>query len=306
MLNIHELEKRHKRYKINSTLPFIVLSTVVGATLIGATFFVFTYQKDEIAADVQVASLDKNISLPLSTEHKKPEEKMEEKNETIAQKPIEEKETTQSIKEIEKEADTQEKQKRVVLAPSLEFISKIDTTTPKNYSSEVISNKKKEVTVIEEVKPTIQEVKPTIQEIKPIVITQEIREEKIEPVKTEKIETPPVKEEKKGSVSISHRDEQKDIADVIKRFNINHNPALSLFVAKKYYQLGDYEQAYNYALMTNDINKNIEESWIVFAKSLVKLNKKEMAVETLKKYISYSNSPQAKQLLDEIKTGKFQ
>lgn len=304
MLNIHELEKRHKKYKINSTLPFIVLSTVVGATLIGAAFFVLTYQKDEITADaqqtnVQVASLDKNSSIPLSAEHKKPEEKMEEKNETIAQKPIEEKETTQSIQEIEKEPDTQEKQKRVVLAPSLEFISKIDATTPKNYSSEVISNKKKEVTVIEEVKPTIQEVKP-------VVITQEIKEEKIEPIKTEKIETPPVKEEKKGSVSISHRDEQKDIADVIKRFNINHNPALSLFVAKKYYQLGDYEQAYNYALMTNDINKNIEESWIVFAKSLVKLNKKEMAIETLKKYVSHSNSPQAKQLLDEIKTGKFQ
>lgn len=305
MLNIHDLEKRHKRYKRNSTLPFIVLSTVVGATLIGATFFVLTYQKDEVTTDIQqtngqIASLDKNSSIPLSTEYKKPEEKMEEKNETIAQNPIEKKDAPQSIQEIEKESEIQEKQRRVVLTPSLEFVSKIDATTPKNYSSEVISNKKKEVTV------AIEEIKPTIQEVKPVVIPQEIKEEKVEPIKIDKIETHPLKEEKKGSVSISHRDEQKDIADVVKRFNINHNPALSLFVAKKYYQLGDYEQAYNYALMTNDINKNIEESWIIFAKSLVKLNKKEMAVETLKKYISHSNSSQAKQLLDEIKTGKFQ
>lgn len=285
-------------------LPFIVLSTVVGATLIGATFFVLTYQKDEIATDeqqrnVQVASLDKNDSIQLSTELKKHEEKMEEKNETITQKPIEEKENTQGIQEIKKETEVQEETKRVVLTPSLEFISKIDTAAPKNYSSEIISNKKKEVTV------AIEEVKPTLQEIKPIVIPQEIKEEKIEPIKIDKIETSSAKEEKKGSVSISRRDEQKDIADVIKRFNINHNPALSLFVAKKYYQLGDYEQAYNYALATNDINKNIEESWILFAKSLVKLNKKEMAVETLKKYISHSNSPQAKRLLEEINTGKF-
>ncbi|MDQ1244960.1 MAG: hypothetical protein QG565_1301 [Campylobacterota bacterium] len=97
----------------------------------------------------------------------------------------------------------------------------------------------------------------------------------------------------------------EDIAHVIKRFNVNHNPALSLFVAKKYYQLGDYEQAYNYALITNDINNNIEESWLIFSKSLVKINKKEMAIETLKKYISHSHSSQARQLLDEIQAGKF-
>lgn len=297
MLNIHDLEKRHKKYKRNSTLPFIVLSTVVGATLIGAAFFALTYQKDEITTDVQqtniqAASLDKDTSTPLPIEHKK----TEEKNETsLAQKPVEEKETIQSLTEIQKEPEIQEKQKRVVLTPSLEFISKIDVTAPKNRHSEVVSNVKVEAAAIEELKPVV--IPPKIQEIK---------EEKNEPIKTEKIETPVAKEEKKGSVSISHRDEQKDIADVIKRFNINHNPALSLFVAKKYYQLGDYEQAYNYALMTNDINKNIEESWIVFAKSLVKLNKKEMAVETLKKYVSHSNSSQAKQLLDEINAGKFQ
>lgn len=301
MLNIHDLEKRHKKYKINSTLPFIVLSTVVGATLIGATFFALTYQRDGVVADAQQTqtqpiSLEKNPTQISPVVEKKLEENIEEKNETtLAQKPIEAKESMSSVPEIQKELETQKEQKRVVLTPSLEFISKISTTVPKNYSTEVISNTKVEAPAIKEIKPVV--IPPKIQEIK---------EEIVEPIKIEKIETPVVKEEKKGSVSISHRDEQKDIADVIKRFNTNHNPALSLFVAKKYYQLGDYEQAYNYALVTNDINKNIEESWIIFAKSLVKLGKKGMAIETLKKYISHSNSPQAKQLLDEINTGKFQ
>ncbi len=300
MLNIHDLEKRHKKYKINSTLPFIVLSTVVGATLIGATFFALTYQSDEVVADAQQTqtqpiSLEKNSSEASSVVEKKLEENTNEKNETtLAQKPIEAKESMSSVPEIQKELETQKEQKRVVLTPSLEFISKIGTTAPKNYASEVISNTKVEAPAVKEIKPVV--IPPKIQEIK---------EEIVEPIKIEKIETPVVKEEKKGSVSISHRDEQKDIADVIKRFNTNHNPALSLFVAKKYYQIGDYEQAYNYALITNDINKNIEESWIIFAKSLMKLNKKEMAVETLKKYISHSSSSQAKQLLDEINAGKF-
>ncbi|ABB44662.1 hypothetical protein Suden_1385 [Sulfurimonas denitrificans DSM 1251] len=112
-------------------------------------------------------------------------------------------------------------------------------------------------------------------------------------------------EEEKSFINIQRKDEQSAIEDVIKRFNISHNPELSLFIAKKYYHLGNYEQAYNYALMTNNINNNMQWSWIVFSKSLFKLNKKELAVETLKKYISYSNSSQAKQLLDEITSGEF-
>ncbi len=299
MLNIHDLEKRHKKYKRDSNLPFIVLSTVVGATLIGATFFVLTYQKEEVVADAQqtqLTSLEKTPAQTTPVVEKRVEEKKDETNETtLVPKPIEANESIPSVAEIPKELETQKEQKRVVLTPSLEFISKMDATAPKNYSSELISNAKVEVA-------------PAAEEIKPVVIppkVQEIKEEIIEPIKMEKVEIPEVKEEKKGSISIARRDEQKDIADVIKRFNVNHNPALSLFVAKKYYQLGNYEQAYNYALITNDLNNNIEESWIVFAKSLMKLNKKEMAVETLKKYISHSNSSQARQLLDEINAGKF-
>lgn len=300
MLNIHDLEKRHKKYKRDSNLPFIVLSTVVGATLIGATFFVLTYQKEEVVANAQQTQLTSLEKIPTQTtpvieKRVEEEEKKDETNEaTLVPKPIEANESIPSVTEIPKELESQKEQKRVVLTPSLEFISKMDANTPKNYSSEVISNTKVEAPATEKIKPVV--IPPKVQEIK---------EEIVEPIKIEKIETPVVKEEKKGSVSISHRDEQKDIADVIKRFNTNHNPALSLFVAKKYYQIGDYEQAYNYALITNDINKNIEESWIIFAKSLMKLNKKEMAVETLKKYISHSSSSQAKQLLDEINAGKF-
>ena len=93
--------------------------------------------------------------------------------------------------------------------------------------------------------------------------------------------------------------------DVIKRFKKNNNPALSLFIAKKYYELENYDQSYNYALITNEINDNIDSSWIIFAKSLVKLNKREEAIKTLNKYIQHSHSNQAKILLDEIKSGKF-
>jgi len=104
---------------------------------------------------------------------------------------------------------------------------------------------------------------------------------------------------------ITHQNTYNDIAEIIKRFKKNNNPALSLFVAKKYYELGNYRQAYNYALMTNEINKDIEISWIIFTKSLVKLGKKRDAIKTLKEYIQQSHSNSAQILLDEIQSGKF-
>jgi tetratricopeptide (TPR) repeat protein len=106
-------------------------------------------------------------------------------------------------------------------------------------------------------------------------------------------------------ITIERKESQKDIQDVIRRFQNNKNPALSLFVAKRYYERGDYTKAYNYALLTNQIDHNIDASWILFAKALVKLNKKDEAIKTLVEYINYSHSSHAKILLNEIRTGKF-
>ncbi len=182
---------------------------------------------------------------------------------------------------IEKNNNVAE-EKRVTLSPSLSFIDKIESNNALKHPANIVSNIKE--IEMENIEPIVKEVKPKEQNIEENTLHVE---------------------DKKSSINIQRKDIQSDIADVIKRFNINHNPALSLFIAKKYYQLSDYEQAYNYALITNDINNNIEGSWIIFSKSLVKMDKKELAIETLKKYISYSNSSQAKQLLDEIISGKF-
>ena len=111
--------------------------------------------------------------------------------------------------------------------------------------------------------------------------------------------------QKRQKIQITHQNTYGDIAEVISRFKKNNNPALSLFVAKKYYELGDYRQAYNYALITNQINQDIEVSWIIFTKSLVKLGKKEQAIKTLHQYIKQSHSNSAQILLDAIISGKF-
>jgi len=165
-------------------------------------------------------------------------------------------------------------EKQLVLTPSLDFMKKLKTDSVNSYQSQ---------------KPRTNEVQKVYE---PIVNEQKT---------TTKFESIP----KKQKINISTKETQNDIQHVIKRFKKNNNPTLSLFVAKKYYKLGDYRKAYNYALITNEINNEIEQSWIIFAKSLVKLKKKNLAIKTLSKYVNHSHSGNAKVLLDDIKSGKF-
>ncbi len=91
--------------------------------------------------------------------------------------------------------------------------------------------------------------------------------------------------------------------DVSKRFAQSHDTDDSLFLAKAYYTKGKYKKAEYWALQTNKVNNNIEESWIIFAKSKIKLGRKNEAIKVLTAYIKKSNSLQAKKLLYKIKKG---
>ena len=94
-----------------------------------------------------------------------------------------------------------------------------------------------------------------------------------------------------------------DIHEIEERFQNNSNPHLGLYIARYHYDHGNYSEAYNYSLKTNAINNTIEESWLIFAKSMVKLGKTDQAKKTLQLYISQSNSDAAKSLLDSLEKG---
>lgn len=107
------------------------------------------------------------------------------------------------------------------------------------------------------------------------------------------------------SLSINRNESKLDIEDLQRRFKETSNANLGLFIARYYYDHGDYNEAYNYALKTNNVNNRIDESWILFSKSLVKLGKPDQAKKTLQLYISQSNSDAARGLLDAIEKGNF-
>lgn len=273
MLNVHELENRHKKYKLKSYTPYLIILLSITIVLVSISFFTLNYF-NSISKNKNEAAEQKEVYI----KNLETKSAVEEKSENISV-PIEEK----------KRIEVQKKQEKILLSPSLDFIKSMESQT-QIYKKE---NEDFKTTAITEKK--VQE---------PVKKIQERKEEIVLP-KIEEVKESIIAAKETSTIDIKRRDEETDIKHVIKRFNVNHSPALSLFIAKKYYQLENYEQAYNYALATNELNNDIEASWIIFSKSLVKLGKKEMAIETLKKYIKHSSSSQAKQLLDEILSGKF-
>ncbi|RUM67614.1 MAG: hypothetical protein DSZ06_00800 [Sulfurospirillum sp.] len=90
--------------------------------------------------------------------------------------------------------------------------------------------------------------------------------------------------------------------DVIKkRFYKTHDILYALQVATKYFQKKDYKKALKWALIANEIDSTNDNSWILFAKSKVKLGQKDDAISALKAYLKEHHSINVKKVLDDIR-----
>lgn len=275
MLNTRDLEQRWLKYKIKFYVPhFIIFISIIVILLILLTF-INSDKKDSKELSQNKTFIETQTDKSITVEAPKAELIKEE----IEVKRTDYREVSTVSPKTQEKKPSNIGDNSLKLAPSLDFMKSMQHSTLPYYNEEPAIAYEKASVIVEE----IQELEP-VEEIqaKEVVVKDEIKQ-----------------------ISIKRRDSSNDIRDIIKRFKKNNNPALSLFVAKKYYELGEYHKAYNYALITNQIDRDIDASWIIFAKSLVKLNQKEMAIETLKQHIDNSHSSSAKILLDEIVSGKF-
>ena len=150
---------------------------------------------------------------------------------------------------------------------------------------------------IEESIPTLPVVeKITVLEPKPkkIVIRQKPKKIKVHKSKIKK-------PRKKMHLNIIETSSVSAYKDVEKRFYQSHDIDDSLFLAKSYFRKGKFKKSEYWALQTNKINSNIEDSWIIFAKSKVKLGRKNEAILILSNYVKRSNSRLASSLLSKLK-----
>ena len=280
MLNIYELEKRWLKYKIKSFLPTIITFIII--LIVGLTLYIsIDFKKINILDSSILEKFTHNNEQTIQENIQ--EVSIEKTNVIQKEKKTDNTTVTEKAPETTLPKRALNSNEKNILEPSLAFMKKMQNEPAPDYKE-----------------PSKKPVKQTVQKKNTPEVTQ--KAEKTTP-NVEKPQQKVVQET--NTIKIKKQNTYEDIAYVIKRFKKNNNPALSLFVAKKYYELGEYKQAYNYALITNEINNNIEASWIVFSKSLVKLNQRAKAIQTLKQYINYSNSNQARLLLEEIVSGKF-
>jgi len=110
---------------------------------------------------------------------------------------------------------------------------------------------------------------------------------------------------KKVNINIIESSSISAYEDVENRFRQSHDVNDALFLAKGYYKKGNYTKAEYWALETNRVDENIEESLLIFVKSKTKLGRKNEAIGILMSYVSKTDSIKAKNLLYKIKNDKF-
>jgi len=86
------------------------------------------------------------------------------------------------------------------------------------------------------------------------------------------------------------------------KFSQNKNPRDALLVAKAYYSAGNYKKAEEWALKANSLNSNLDESWLIFAKSKDKMGKRREALKILIAYYNKSKSSKVKALINKMKS----
>ncbi|MCW1360915.1 CDC27 family protein [Campylobacter sp. CCS1377] len=79
----------------------------------------------------------------------------------------------------------------------------------------------------------------------------------------------------------------------------NYKSAIKL--SKIYYQNKDYKKSIFWSLKANELNKNNQESWLMFAKAKIALGQKEEAIKALSNYMSFYDSNNIDQFLSQIK-----
>ena len=98
---------------------------------------------------------------------------------------------------------------------------------------------------------------------------------------------------------VEKKDQVKE-AIVIKSKNLpSYDVCIKL--AKEYYEKGDYKQALKWAKNANIQNNKNAGSWIITAKTLYKMGKKDEAIKLLEIYYSYTKNEKIKSLIKNMK-----
>ncbi|MDR0666242.1 MAG: hypothetical protein LBF71_02410 [Campylobacteraceae bacterium] len=122
-----------------------------------------------------------------------------------------------------------------------------------------------------------------------------------QPPAIQTIITPPVE----NKIFIETNDIQ-NIDELIKKFETSNNIVFATMISEEYFDRKNYKKSLEWALRANEIDPQNELSWIMFARSQVKLGKREDAIRALEIYTDYAKgAASAANLLKNIRSGEY-
>ena len=89
------------------------------------------------------------------------------------------------------------------------------------------------------------------------------------------------------------------------KFQRTHDLVFALMLCENYYSQKNYRKSLKWSIIANDIDSKNEKSWMWFAKSKYRLNKKEDAIKALKAFLKSNESKNIRLLLKDIINGEL-
>lgn len=271
-LEILELEKKVFKYRIKKRLPYFILGTLFFLLFsIGYVFYSTSTSKEDKTTPVTQTyptSIENNLSTPHNTQP--------------------------TTKVAEKEENTTDE----TLLLKLPLIGKKSPEKKESYLPEPIGNKSK-------VSPQEEDLENRVLVRK----TSKNDEESFYRTKEDKIDTlllpPPLLEDQKpkGIIKIETQ-EVNSIKYLKERFEKSHNIIYALMLAEEYYLSKNYQDSNKWSIIANTIDADNEKSWILFAKSKLKLGHKQDAISALEAYLKNNKSKVVQNLLTQIMSGE--
>jgi len=270
MINARELEKRWLKYKTKGALLIFSIFVLLALLVYGGYYILY---KLDIGVNKQLQS--KILTSPAST--------------PTPTKVIKEiKEVNKSVT-VKKESSEEVKNDSILLSPKIPIIDleqeKLkDSRAKKRATRYNIAHKKKH-----------RQTKKRLVKAKP--------ETYLTPSELAVVNGNHLKKAKREKKKIVIVGTSNNYMSIMKqKFEQNKNPRDAILIAKAYYNAGNYKKAEEWALIANDLNNNLDESWMIFAKSKDKMGRKREALKILVTYYNRSKSPKIKALIEKMKS----
>jgi len=105
-----------------------------------------------------------------------------------------------------------------------------------------------------------------------------------------------------STVSSSPKTYRKSFKYLKERFYKTNNPKYALQIAQRFYDTKQYKKALKWSLIANEIDEQNPKSWLMFAKTKVKMGKRQDAVNVLQAYLKTYTSEEIRRYLHKIKS----